>query len=111
MLNVGGHKVYETLPAGMVDLDKCAVCSWPVAEEEPSMIDDVVESGLVVLYNTESGDYPLNIYWGKTDENPHGFCDTEGYYSYPGIPYIVVDAPAITKDILLALYVMNVIPE
>jgi hypothetical protein len=99
MLNIGGHKVYETLPAGMVDLDKCSVYAWPVAEEETAMIDDVVKSGLIVLYNTESGDYPLNIYWGKTDENPHGFCD------------IVVDAPAITKDILLALYVMGVIPE
>jgi hypothetical protein len=105
--HIGDQIVYETLPAGMVDLDKCSVCSWPVAEENSSMIDDVVDSGVIMLYDSKpfSGDalgaflFPSKIYWGKTEEDPHGFCD------------IVVDVPAITKDILLALYAMNVLPS
>jgi hypothetical protein len=107
MIYVGDHKVYETLPAGMVDLDKCSVCAWPVAEEEPAMIDNVIQSGVVVLYNTKhfKGDalgaflFPSNIYWGKTAVNEQGFYN------------IVVDVPEITESILMALYIMNVIPE
>jgi hypothetical protein len=96
--HVGGQVVHETLPAGMVDLDKCSVCSWPVAEENPDMVDDVLNSGCIVLCDTDNGT-EKKIYWGKTKVNTHGFCD------------IVVDVPAITRDVLLSLYVMSVIPE
>jgi hypothetical protein len=108
MITIGGHKVYENLPTtGMVDLDKhqitrntrvCSVSSWSVAEENPDMIDDVVSSGCIVLCDTGNGT-ENKIYWGKTKVNPQGFCD------------VVVDVPAITKDILLALYAMNVLPR
>lgn len=99
MIIIGDHKVYETLPAGMVDLDKCSVYAWPVIEGEiPELVDNVVDSGCVVLCDTDKGT-EKKIYWGKTKANPDGICD------------IVIDAPTITKDILLAMYVMNVLPE
>ena len=104
-MNVGNHKVHETMPASMVDMDKCTVSAWPVAEESPDLVDKVTDSGTVVLYNTKNfkGDalgafmFPENIHWGK-------FVDE-------GICNIVVDATEITESILMALYVMGVIPE
>jgi hypothetical protein len=96
---LGNQLVYEKLPTSMVDLDHCSVCSWPVVEEEPEMLDAVVEAGVIPLCNIVKDvviDAP--IYWGKTGPDEFGFCD------------VIVDVPEITGSILTALQIVGVIP-
>jgi hypothetical protein len=43
---IAGHKVYETLPAFSVDLDKACVVGWLQAQDDGD-IDDIIDSGSV----------------------------------------------------------------
>jgi hypothetical protein len=98
--------VHESLPtANSVDLDRACVCTLAsvIADvdlfgDTPDIntVDYVTEAGELILADVVAGT-ESRIAWGKTAP------DADGFYE------VVIDAPAITVEILTGLWILNVL--